>query len=394
MDFKSNYPYVFVNGLFGYGPDSKLDQYLPYFGSSKGSIINYFEENGLEAYEASVGPLSSAWDRACELYAELTGTTVDYGKAHSERTGHERFGRTYLHPLVEGLGKPMPNGGIKKINLIGHSFGGTTARMLACLLDKGCEAERQATPEAELSPLFKGGLADMIFSITTCASPHNGMTLFDSLGEFGEKFERFSFRAANTLANTPISKLYDFKLDQFGLTTDPFLKTKASVDPAKAEKMQENKDTAYYDLSVKGAKEVNKYLYCVPSIYYFSYAAKKTKKCLTSENQKARRNSWLPYKITSSYIGCYDIDKNRDIYLDSRWFENDGVVNTYSSIAPFNEPATDFNMVTNIRTGIWYKMGTLDMAHTEFCGHNTDLEVIDKFYLNHALGINKLANKA
>ena len=43
-----------------------------------------------------------AWDRACELYARLTGTTVDYGIAHSAEKGHDRFGITYNEPLFEG----------------------------------------------------------------------------------------------------------------------------------------------------------------------------------------------------------------------------------------------------------------------------------------------------
>ena len=49
-------------------------------------------EKGIEAYAPAVGPLSSAWDRACELYAQLMGTRVDYGEAHSKMHGHNRYG--------------------------------------------------------------------------------------------------------------------------------------------------------------------------------------------------------------------------------------------------------------------------------------------------------------
>ena len=50
---------------------------------------------GYDCRAASVGIISSAWDRACELYAELTGGTADYGIAHAQRFGHARFGTAY-----------------------------------------------------------------------------------------------------------------------------------------------------------------------------------------------------------------------------------------------------------------------------------------------------------
>ena len=35
------------------------------------------------------------WDRAVELFYQIKGGTVDYGKQHSARHGHSRFGRTF-----------------------------------------------------------------------------------------------------------------------------------------------------------------------------------------------------------------------------------------------------------------------------------------------------------
>ena len=34
-------------------------------------------------------------DRACELFYQLVGGTVDYGKEHSGVVGHNRYGRTF-----------------------------------------------------------------------------------------------------------------------------------------------------------------------------------------------------------------------------------------------------------------------------------------------------------
>ncbi len=48
------------------------------WGMTTGSLTSYLNSLGYETYSATVGPISSAWDRACELYAQLTGTTVDF----------------------------------------------------------------------------------------------------------------------------------------------------------------------------------------------------------------------------------------------------------------------------------------------------------------------------
>ena len=75
-------PVVFVHGLMGWGERAGLNSVLPYWGMTTGSLTAYLNSLGYETYSATVGPISSAWDRACELYAQLTGTTVDYGAAH------------------------------------------------------------------------------------------------------------------------------------------------------------------------------------------------------------------------------------------------------------------------------------------------------------------------
>ena len=96
MAFQNQYPAVFVHGVYGWGPEEGIDHKLPYWGASAGNLMDYLMMNGFECYAVSVGPVSSAWDRACEIYACLTGTTVDYGAAHSARrkeTGYRSAGQ-------------------------------------------------------------------------------------------------------------------------------------------------------------------------------------------------------------------------------------------------------------------------------------------------------------
>ena len=75
-------PVILVHGFGGWGRDDIQGFY--YWGGSRD-----FEEGlrkaGYLVFTASVGPFSSNWDRACELYAFIYGGTVDYGEFHSQK---------------------------------------------------------------------------------------------------------------------------------------------------------------------------------------------------------------------------------------------------------------------------------------------------------------------
>lgn len=75
-------PAVLVHGILGFGP-KELGP-LNYCGTA------FNVPSPIPRFEASVGPLSSAHDRACELAAQIKGTRVDYGAAHAKREGHAR----------------------------------------------------------------------------------------------------------------------------------------------------------------------------------------------------------------------------------------------------------------------------------------------------------------
>ena len=150
--WNTNYSYVFVHGLMGWGKYDPQYKIMPYWGMFGGELLGKLNDKGYDCYAASVAPSDSAWDRACELYAQLTGTVVDYGKAHSERCGHERFGKDFTdNALIEKWDAE------NKINLLGHSFGGATIRVFASLMAQGNEAEIEATDENDISPFFTGG---------------------------------------------------------------------------------------------------------------------------------------------------------------------------------------------------------------------------------------------
>lgn len=125
----SGLQFVFVHGLSGWGSYDKVYRMMPYWGMRGGDLMAFLREKGFDCYAASVSPAGSAWDRACELYAQLAGTRTDYGKAHSAAYRHDRYGRDFSGcPLI-----PEWNGK-KRLVLLGHSFGGATVRMFSELL--------------------------------------------------------------------------------------------------------------------------------------------------------------------------------------------------------------------------------------------------------------------
>ena len=385
MELKTNYPMVLVHGMLGFGKDELMNRFMPYWGMLAGSMEQYLEDLGFEVYCPSVGKYSSAWDRACELYAQLVGGTVDYGVAHSKKYGHKRFGRTYKKPLFEGFGPD------KKINLWGHSFGGATVRLFATLMAKGSEAERAATPEDELSDLFKGGKEDWIFSITAVASVHEGTTLLYSAKDILDKLEDVTYMLANLSGNNPLGWFYESHMEQWDLCG--FENGKVVSKPFSREnqkRVKESHDNVWYDLTMQGAKEVNEGIECLPNVYYFSWPCCKTSQKFASfKPRQTPQFSMCPlFWPFSRSIGNYPKNTVDDYPIDEHWLANDGLVPTISETAPFNEPHMDLHdLKGEPKKGIWYVYDTFHEDHLGIIGGfllPTNTAYIRDIFYNHA----------
>ena len=81
---QNDYPIVLVHGFMGWGPN-EMGSYN-YWGGKR-DMVQEFESQGFEVLVTNVGPISSNWDRAVELYYQIKGGQVDYGKTHSEKFG-------------------------------------------------------------------------------------------------------------------------------------------------------------------------------------------------------------------------------------------------------------------------------------------------------------------
>lgn len=317
--FKTNYKYVFVHGLSGWGSYDKQNKYMKYWGMMTGDLLGYLNDQGFDCYSASVNPQGSAWDRACELYAQLTGSVVDYGVEHSERCSHERFGTDFSsNPLIDSWSKD------EKINLLGHSFGGATVRMLSTLMAEGSKAEMDATSSDEISPLFTGGKGDWIYSIVALAAPHNGTSAYEANDDTAEDI---------TLKQKIMS-------DMVSSQTAPDTDDRAEYD------------YAAYDLKIDNAIKLNETLKSIDSIYYFSIPCSSTvenEDGTYSPNEDITEAMFVKSAIK---LGKHTSTTEGGFIITEQWYNNDGLVNTISATAPFNAESKPFDE-NDIEKGVW-----------------------------------------
>ena len=331
--------FVFCHGLNGYGEYDEQYERDPYWGGASGDIVAEWRSRGMEAFAASVSPQGSAWDRACELYAQIAGRRTDYGAGHSAQNGHERYGRDFTGcPLIPAWDDDT------RLYLIGHSFGGATIRLMSELLANGSAEEREATPADELSPLFAGGMADRIAAIVTLAAPTNGTTAYDLTRD--PLFDTSRVR-------TPLKyRLLDRVLKHH---------TRIHMDD------RDQRDWASYDMLVDNAQALNERIATLPHVYYLSVACDAT---IPGEGGSRVPDLALMDPLfvrTSTLMGSYSGVTAAGCVIDEGWHANDGLVNTISARAPFGAPQKPLDR-RNVEKGVWNVMPDLHVDHAFFSG--------------------------
>ena len=322
MKKTNDYPIILIHGFLCWGTESKINQFMPCMGMWNGNARVAIMEEGVRCYTPHIGPFSSMWDRACILYAMIKGGRVDYGEVHSKRYGHERFGETYPG-YVPNWGELDEKGRIQKVSLIGHSFGAPTVRTLINLLAEGDAEERIAG--GDVSPLFEGGKQRWIHTCTTLAGTHNGVTLPDAARPLVKPVSKVVFGLGNLVSGTALSRVYDFHLDRFGISSMerhiPFNK-EAVNHLANLER-----DNIFYELSTKGAIDCMKDYKDYDNIYYFSYYGRRTYRKFGIEIPSS--DIWFPLRVLSPFECLY-----KDSTHGVDWQPNDGIVNVPAAHHP------------------------------------------------------------
>lgn len=365
------YPAVFVAGYGGYGDYDKINAFFPYWGMASGDLLAYLREQGFECYAASVDPVDSAWDRACELYAQLTGTLTDYGAVHAAHNGHARYGADFTgRALVDGWG--TPGGNAEKINFVCHSFGGTTVRLMAQLLVDGCPEEVSGTEPGTVSGLFTGGKIGLIESISTFATPHNGTTVLDAAYLVRSLLPDGSKKIVGIRNPTGLGAI-DYAINMSRLLTN-------GLGP----------DTGIYDLMPDGAAKINENLSAQPDIYYFSYPTDCTQPLQLFGTRfpvgALTEPVFWPFAV---YMGFATGTTPGGIAYGSEWFGSDGIVNTVSSRAPFDDPQQPFDP-EDIEPGVWNIMDTFPGDHASIIGGFMRAGDVRAFYAAHMAMVDAL----
>lgn len=381
----TDYPYIFVHGMGGWAPSGEYYSLSPYWGGglmpgSDTDMIRILNENGIEAYAPAVGPLSSAWDRACELYAQLTGTVVDYGEAHSTAHGHDRYGYSYVGNAT--MGEPWDLK--EKINLVGHSFGGATVRLLTSLLAFG-DADEIAATGNETSPLFTGGHDDCVHSCITLSAPHNGSQVANMLVDPG--FTMALMAAALNLIGVVFGNdflVFSFQLGHMGLTPKQG-ESRAFISLDGINSYYKTNDNCGYDMTLRGAAELNEKIKLAPNTYYYSYTTENTWDI--SKLELPDKGLSLIFYISSMMLASQNGKTVDGIKIEGDWALNDGIVPLASALYPSCDAETalsyeaELEKGNKIKPGRWYYFETMTgMDHFDFCGTKDYPEGFEEFY--------------
>lgn len=386
----NNYPFILVHGLGGWGYYDAATEDYPYWGSGAGmsegdgDFVKFLRDNGYEAHAVSVGPVSSAWDRACEIYAQLTGTVVDYGEAHSKAHNHARYGRSFEGKPLMGKAWDIN----EPLNLVGHSFGGPASRLFASLMAHGDEAEIAATGD-DTSPLFKGGHSKSVHSVITLSGCHNGSQISNLIVDTVVPLFLIAFMVhlMCVFSDGPVGFNSDLGLSHFGLTPEGGtgrvkFSLKNIINFVKA------KDNAGVDLTVGGSQALNEKIKINPDTYYYSVSG-----TVTEENKKGcqvKTHEVAPiFNGTALLLSMSQGLTIDGIKMDKTWANNDGMVPLASALYPLDEADNAFSYEDalkndTIKPGSWYYLEPIyGMDHGDYCGTTEDYpEGYEKFWLN------------
>lgn len=356
----NNQPVIFVHGILGFGPEELGP--LRYWGSA------FQIPSPLPRYEASLGPLSSAHDRACELAAQIKGTVVDYGEDHATEAGHARFGRDF-----SGRGFAPDWDEAHPVHLVGHSLGAPTIRCLQHLLAldfwRWGSNHRWVSSISSISGSLNGSTATYFFGVdeTTGRLPK----------ESGIVPILAAIEVAAYATGGILDAIYDLDLSHWGFVRgsdeslfDFFMRLSVSG-------FFWGTDNAAYTLSLQGAYEDNEKFRTFADTYYFAYVTEQSTQswltgwlypeplmspALLAVSTYIGRKRWHPAPIPTAGFGSSD------------WWENDGLVSTYSQIYPHTSGShavggeiSAETPVTHFEPGQWYTQWVRKMDHLDIC---------------------------
>ena len=367
-------PLILVYGLAGWGTDEMMG--MPYWGGLY-NVAGDLRSQGYVVSAASVGPISSNWERAAELFAQIKGGCVDYGAAYSAKYGFNRFDKAKCYPGIY----PQWDAA-HPINLLGHSMGGQTSRLLVKLLEDGSPAD------ADGNNLFRGGRVGWVKAIMTVSTPNSGTPATDNLQAMIPMLKDLLKNTAAGLGVSSQSMIYDFDLGQWGLRRQAGESFDTYFDRVMASHFGKNDSNAAYDLSTDGAAELNRFIGRSTHTIYASWATSATSKGLVTGwaypmpvmFAPLAALAWPLRPTIGNMTGSSPLGK---VQYDASWWESDGLVPVKSQGAPLGQNEVAYAGGA-VQPGQWYDLGNLrGWDHLAIVGI-PGLQDVRPFYRNQA----------
>jgi len=204
----------------------------------------------------------SIHDRVMQVFYELVGGHCDYGEEHSQFHGHDRYGPTYFRGKFEHWDAENP------IHIVGHSFGGITARALQCYLSES------------RFPGYKTN-ENWISSIVCINTPLNGCLRVYRFGasavsppvvRWGSVGCVISWIAhISEFLDIPVIKnVYDFGLRHWNLSHKKDYSLISLVNAFLGHCVHTTTDNSAYDMTLHSQQEWAKKLKTYPDTYYMT----------------------------------------------------------------------------------------------------------------------------
>ena len=342
-----------------------------HYWGGKTDYVKMLEMDGHVVFVVSVGPVSSNWERAIEVYYQLKGGQVDYGRNHSEKFNiiQKPKGKSY-EAMYPEWDENHP------IHIIGHSMGGQTARMLNFLLTQEIYEDEENKVREE-SELLGGVQRNLIKSITAISAPHNGTTLTEVVTKTIPFIQYFV-----GIAGVVGTQFYNFDLAQWSFHRKEDETWASYINRMRTHDAWQTKNISSWDLSLDGAQELNGFLQAAPDVFYFSFITSTTQRQSDSQNHIPIDGTSILTRTRSKLLGSrvgYWSDGSK---TDSLWYENDGVVNTISMYGPSTgsngpDPVVEYDEYELLIPGQWYWIKVFPMDHWNIIGHLGSKERIE-----------------
>ncbi|MEP5812482.1 MAG: hypothetical protein ABJL55_19750 [Roseibium sp.] len=174
-----------------------------------------------------------------------------------------------------------------------------------------------------------------------------------------------------------LNNIYDFDLDYWGYERRQDETFSEYLDRVAECPFLWQQDNAPYSLTLQGAFETNHIWQTYPDTYYFSYITEKTVINPITEHYHPRPDMMPEMMSTSIYIGSKVFEAPPipiDGFDSADWWENDGLVPTWSQIYPRtagNHPVagefTDLDPPEGFQKGAWHYQWLRGMDHLDIC---------------------------